>query len=96
MTLPAFFDNANEVEKGSLMNVHYSLEGVLVLSRFKDPEVAKLLADDTRRRILHFLRHHERSATDLAKYLNKSHSNIIHHLNLLVEAGLVQETRFYK
>ena len=31
--------NANEVEKGSVMNVHYGLEGVLVLSRSKDPEV---------------------------------------------------------
>ena len=39
MTLPAFFVNANEIEKGSVMNVHYGLEGVLVLSRFKDPEV---------------------------------------------------------
>ena len=39
MTLPAFFVNANEVEKGSVINVHYGLEGVLVISRSKDPEV---------------------------------------------------------
>ena len=62
----------------------------------KDPEVAKLLADDTRRRMLHLLRHNEMSATGLAKALEKNHSSIIHHLNLLVEAGLVEETRTKK
>lgn len=59
----------------------------------KDPEVAKLFADGTRRQILHSLRHHELSTADLAKALGKSHSSIIHHLNLLKEAGLVEETR---
>ena len=59
----------------------------------KDPEVAKLFADGTRRQILHSLRHHELSTADLAKALSKSHSSIIHHLNLLKEAGLVEETR---
>jgi DNA-binding transcriptional ArsR family regulator len=59
----------------------------------KDPEVAKLFADDTRRRMLHLLRHNEMSTTDLAKALDKNHSSIIHHLQLLVEAGLVVQTR---
>jgi len=59
----------------------------------KDPEVAKLLADDTRRRMLHLLRHHEMSATGLAKALEKNHSSIIHHLHLLKEAELIKETR---
>ncbi len=59
----------------------------------KDPEVAKLFADDTRRSILHMLRHHEMSTTDLAKALEKSHSSIIHHLNNLKDAGLVMVTR---
>lgn len=62
----------------------------------KDPEVAKLLADSTRRRMLHLLRHSEMSATDLAKSLGKNHSSIIHHLNLLLKAGLVEETRAEK
>ncbi len=62
----------------------------------KDPEVAKLFADDTRRHILHILRRHEHSTTELAKALDKSHSSIIHHLNLLREAGLVEETRTEK
>ena len=68
-------------------------DGIKVI---KDPEVAKLLADETRRHILHFLRHHEMSATDLAKALKKNHSSIVHHLNTLKEAGLIRETRFKK
>ena len=39
MTLPAMFVKANEVEKGSVVSVHYGLDGVLVLSMRKDPEV---------------------------------------------------------
>ena len=62
----------------------------------KDPEVAKLFADDTRRQILHNLRHHELSTTDLAKALGKTHSSIVHHLKLLQESGLVEETRVEK
>jgi DNA-binding transcriptional ArsR family regulator len=59
----------------------------------KDPEVAKLLADDTRRRILHMLRHKEMSPADLAKALDKNFSSIQHHLNQLIGAGLVAQTR---
>jgi len=59
----------------------------------KDPEVAKLLADETRRQILNKLRHDELSATDLAKALNKNHSSIVHHLNQLLEAGLIEVAR---
>jgi DNA-binding transcriptional ArsR family regulator len=59
----------------------------------KDPEVAKLLADDTRRRILHMLRHKELSPADLTKALDKNYSSIQHHLTQLVAAGLVEQTR---
>lgn len=62
----------------------------------KDPEVAKLFADETRREILHNLRHHELSTTDLAKILRKPHSSIVHHLKLLQNAGLIEETRVEK
>lgn len=65
-------------------------EDILII---KDPDVAKLFADDTRRQILQNLRHHELSTTDLAKLLNKSHSSIMHHLKLLQEAGLVEMTK---
>ncbi len=58
-----------------------------------DPEVAKLFADETRRRILRILSHHELSATDLAKRLEKNHSSIVHHLNMLLEAKLIEITR---
>ena len=33
MTLPSLFVKANEVEKGTVVNVLYGLDGVLVLSR---------------------------------------------------------------
>lgn len=69
------------------------LRDILII---KDPEVAKLFADETRRQILHRLRHHELSTADLAKALGKSHSSIIHHLNLLKKAGLVEEMRVEK
>jgi DNA-binding transcriptional ArsR family regulator len=62
----------------------------------RDPEIAKLFADDTRRHILHILRRHEHSTTELAKALDKNHSSIIHHLNLLRKAGLIEETRTEK
>jgi len=39
MTLPAMFVKANEVEKGSMLNVYYGLEGVLVISQCKDLEI---------------------------------------------------------
>ena len=39
MTLPAFFVKANEVEKGSVVNVFFGLDGVLVASWVDEPEV---------------------------------------------------------
>ncbi len=59
----------------------------------KDPETAKLLAEESRRRMLHMLRHQEMSITGLAKALDKPHSSVQHHLTLLKDAGLVTETR---
>ena len=67
--------------------------GVEDIRVIKDPEVAKLLADDTRRRILHMLRHQEMSPADLARALDKNFSSVQHHLNSLVVAGLVEQTR---
>jgi DNA-binding transcriptional ArsR family regulator len=68
-------------------------QGVVGIRIIKDPEVAKLFADENRRRILHMLRHQELSTTDLAKALDKNHSSIQHHLNLLIAAGLVESTK---
>jgi len=58
-----------------------------------DPAVGKILADETRRKILRLLGHEELSATDLAKKLGKNHSSIVHHLNTLLDAGLIKVTR---
>jgi len=59
----------------------------------KDPEVAKLFADECRRSILHNLRHFEMTPCQLAKLLNKNVSSIMHHLNALEKAGLVEQTK---
>ena len=59
----------------------------------KDPEIAKLFADPTRRRILHNLKRNEMTAYQLAKALGKSVSSIVYHLNMLEKAGLVEQSR---
>ena len=41
MTLPAMFVKANEIEKGSILDVLYGLDGVLVLFNCEDPEKLK-------------------------------------------------------
>ena len=38
MTLPAMFVKANEIEKGSVINVLYGLDGVLVVFQCEDIE----------------------------------------------------------
>ncbi len=58
-----------------------------------DPEVAKLLANRKRHRLLKILSHHEMSATDLAKRLKTNHSSIVHHLKKLLNAGLIKIVR---
>jgi len=59
----------------------------------KDPEVAKLFADPSRRSILHNLRHYEMTPYQLAKVLGKNVSSVTHHLNALEKAGLIEQTR---
>ncbi len=59
----------------------------------KDVKVARLFACKVRREILHNLKSGELTAADLARILDKSNSSIAHHLRLLEEAGLVEETR---
>ena len=41
VTLPSLFVKANEIEKGSVVNVLYGLEGVLVVSSVDDPNAIK-------------------------------------------------------
>jgi len=59
----------------------------------REPEVAKLFADETRREILHNLRHREMTACQLARMLGKNVSSISHHLSVLEKAGLIEPTR---
>mgnify|MGYP001772866583 CR=1 FL=1 len=59
----------------------------------RDPAVAKLLADDTRRRILSLLRYAEMTPQQLAKILGKNVSSITHHLSVLEQGGLVKVVR---
>ena len=65
-------------------------KGLMVI---KDPEVAKLLSDELRRRILHLVTHKEMSAADLVRELGKNYSSIMYHLRLLEDAGFVQKVR---
>ena len=65
-------------------------KGLIVI---KDPEVAKLLSDELRRRILHLVTHKEMSAADLVRELDKNYSSIMYHLRLLEDAGFVQKVR---
>ena len=65
-------------------------KGLIVI---KDPDVAKLLSDELRRKVLHLVTHKEMSAADLVKELDKNYSSIMYHLRLLEEAGLVQKVR---
>lgn len=41
ITLPAMFVKANEVEKGSVVNVLYDIDGVLIISHFEGHETIK-------------------------------------------------------
>ena len=59
----------------------------------KDPKVAKLFADETRREIPHNLRRREMTACQLARMLNKNVSSISYHLSALEKAGLIEQTR---
>lgn len=59
----------------------------------KDPKIAKLLADKTRRDILRLLSIRELSICQIAKILNKNISSIVHHIKKLERAGLVELSR---
>jgi DNA-binding transcriptional ArsR family regulator len=59
----------------------------------KDPVVARLFADKTRRSILHNLRHKEMTSYQLAKLLEKNVSSISYHLNTLENANLIEQTK---
>lgn len=58
-----------------------------------DPEYFKLLADETRRKIIFLLRATEMTVTQIASNLNISRQTVYHHIEKLQEAGLVDVAR---
>lgn len=59
----------------------------------KDPEAFQLLADDTRRRMIHLLRAKERTVAQIAEELGLTPQAIYHHVRKMKEAGLVEVAR---
>jgi DNA-binding transcriptional ArsR family regulator len=58
-----------------------------------DPEVFRLLADETRRKIVFLLRAKEMSASQIARELNITPQAVYHHIKKLLEGELVEVTR---
>lgn len=58
-----------------------------------DPDAFQLLADETRRRIVHLLRGKEHTVSQLAEELGLTPQAIYHHIRKMKEAGLVEVAR---
>jgi len=58
-----------------------------------DPEAFKVLADDTRRKIIFLLRAKEMTVSQIADELNLTPQTVYHHIKKLVETGMVEVTR---
>jgi DNA-binding transcriptional ArsR family regulator len=63
------------------------------LKTLTDLEAFKLLADETRRKIVFLLRVKEMTACQIAEELNVTPQAIYHHIKKLVDGGLVEVTR---
>jgi DNA-binding transcriptional ArsR family regulator len=59
----------------------------------KDPAAFNLLADGTRRRIIHLLRAKERTVSQIAEELGLTPQAIYHHIRKMKEADLVEVAR---
>lgn len=59
----------------------------------RDPKAFKLVADQTRRRMIYLLRAKEMTVSQLAEELKKTPQAIYHHIRKLKEAGLVEVAR---
>lgn len=58
-----------------------------------DPEAFKILADDTRRKMVFLLRVKEMTVSQIAAELDLTPQTVYHHIKRLVEAGMVEVTR---
>lgn len=59
----------------------------------RDPQAFNLLADDTRRRIIHLLRAKERTVSQIAEELGLTPQAIYHHIRKMKDADLVEVAR---
>ncbi len=63
------------------------------VKHISDPEAFKILADDTRKRMIFLLRAKEMTVSQIADELNLTPQTVYHHIKRLVEAGMVEVTR---
>jgi DNA-binding transcriptional ArsR family regulator len=63
------------------------------VKHISDPEAFKILADETRRKIIFLLRAKEMTVSKIAEELNLTPQTVYHHIKKLVEAGMVEVTR---
>ena len=68
-------------------------ENMKHLKSISDPEAFKLMADETRRKIVFLLRAKEMTVSQIAHELNITPQTIYHHIKKLVEGNLVEVTR---
>lgn len=63
------------------------------LKTISDPKAFKLMADETRRKIVFLLRAKEMSASQIAHELKITPQTVYHHIRKLVEGDLIEVTR---
>ena len=66
---------------------------VKTIKTISDPEAFKILADDSRRRIVFLLRAKEMTVSQIADELNLTPQTVYHHIKKLVDADMVEVTR---
>jgi DNA-binding transcriptional ArsR family regulator len=63
------------------------------IKTINDPDAFKLLADQTRRKIIFLLRTKEMAASQIARELKITPQTVYHHIKKLVKGGMVEVTR---
>jgi DNA-binding transcriptional ArsR family regulator len=63
------------------------------IKTISDPEAFKIFADETRRRIVFLLRAKEMTVGQIAEELNLTPQAVYHHINKLVQGGMVEVVR---
>lgn len=63
------------------------------VKHISDPEAFKILADDTRKKMIFLLRAKEMTVSQIADQLNLTPQTVYHHIKRLVEAEMAEVTR---